>query len=207
MEESRMSHAIDNILDELDELARNSTKVPGMRKRAMVDSVKLAAIAADLRESVPHDVLEAGEVLKQKESIVNQAYLEAKRLRESANQEVSAITMAARNEHESLVSESELVKAAEIKAQEIKDEAHRQGNDIVQEAQRQAFRLVDDAETTASVRREGADQYSREVLFSIEERLSQMLGQVRRGIDALGTQVESAEETVAEASVNGNSAK
>ena len=202
-----MSHAIDNILDELDELARNSTKVPGMRKRAMVDSVKLAAIAADLRESVPHDVLEAGEVLKQKESIVNQAYLEAKRLRESANQEVSAITMAARNEHESLVSESELVKAAEIKAQEIKDEAHRQGNDIVQEAQRQAFRLVDDAETTASVRREGADQYSREVLFSIEERLSQMLGQVRRGIDALGTQVESAEETVAEASVNGNSAK
>ena len=201
-----MSHAIDNILDELDELARNSTKVPGMRKKAVVDSSKLAAIAADLRESVPHDVLEAGEVLKQKESIVNQAYLEAKRLRESANQEVSAITMAARNEHESLVSESETVKASEIKAQEIKDEAHRQGNDIVQEAQQQAFRLVDDAEATASVRREGADQYSREVLFSIEERLSQMLGQVRRGIDALGTQVESAEEAVAEPSVNGNSA-
>ena len=202
-----MSHAIDNILDELNELARNSTKVLGMRKKVMVDSGKLTAIAADLRESVPHDVLEAGEVLKQKESIVNQAYLEAKRLRESANQEVAAITTAARNEHESLVEETEIVKSAEIKAQEIKDEAHRQANDIVQEAQQQVFRTIDDAEATAAVRREGADQYSREVLFSIEERLSQMLGQVRRGIDALGTQVEEPEKSVAEPSVNGNAAK
>lgn len=201
-----MSHAIDNILDELDELARNSTKVLGMGKKAMVDSAKLANIAASLRESVPHDVLEAGEVLKQKESIVNQAYLEAKRLRESASQEVSAITTAARNEHASLVEETEIVKSAEIKAQEIKDEAHRQGNDIVQEAQQQAFSLVGDAEATAAVRREGADQYSREVLFSIEERLSQMLGQVRRGIDALGSDVEPVEgavEQVIEPAVNG----
>ncbi len=202
-----MSHAIDNILDELNELARNSTKVLGMRKKVMVDSGKLTAIAADLRESVPHDVLEAGEVLKQKESIVNQAYLEAKRLRESANQEVAAITTAARNEYESLVAETEIVKSAEIKAQEIKDEAHRQANDIVQEAQQQVFRTIDDAEATAAVRREGADQYSREVLFSIEERLSQMLGQVRRGIDALGAQVEEPEKPVVEPSVNGNAVK
>lgn len=201
-----MSHAIDGILDELEQLSKTSTKVLGMGKKAMVDSAKLAAIVADLREAVPHDVLEAGEVLKQKESIINQAYLEAKRLRESASQEASAITTSARNEHDSLVDETEITKSAEIKGREIKDEAHRQANDIVQDAQQQAFRLIDTAESTASDRREGADQYSREVLFSIEERLSQMLGQVRRGIDALGTDDEiapSVDTTMAGSAVNG----
>ena len=201
-----MSHAIDSILDDLDELARTATRVPGMRKKAMVDSRRLDTIISELRESVPHDVLEAGEVLKQKESIVNQAYLEAKRLRETANQEAAAVTTAARNEHASMIDETEIVRAAEIKGSEIKDEAHRQANDIVQEARQQAFGLVDDAESTASDRREGADQYSREVLFSIEERLSQMLGQVRRGIDALGSDGEPADERVHEPAVNGKTA-
>ena len=201
-----MSHAIDSILDDLDELARTATRVPGMRKKAMVDSRRLDTIISELRESVPHDVLEAGEVLKQKESIVNQAYLEAKRLRETANQEAAAVTTAARNEHASMIDETEIVRAAEIKGSEIKDEAHRQANDIVQEARQQAFGLVDDAESTASDRREGADQYSREVLFSIEERLSQMLGQVRRGIDALGSDGEPADERVPEPAVNGKTA-
>ena len=34
-------------------------------------------------------------------------------------------------------------------------------------------------------KKEGADNYSKEVLFDLEERLSEILGQVRRGIDSL----------------------
>jgi hypothetical protein len=103
-----------------------------------------------------------------------------------------------------MISEHEIVKAAEAKAEEIKDEARRQANEIVQESQHQSLRLMGDAEATASDRREGADQYSREVLFSIEERLAQMLGQVRRGIDALGVE---AEPQASKQAVNGAAAK
>ena len=206
-----MSQTIESILEELDVLASSSTKVLGMGKKAMVDSEKLAEIASNLRESVPADILEAGEVIKQKESILNQAYLEGKRLRETAGQEAVAMTNVAHSERESMISEHEIVKAAEAKAEEIKDEARRQANEIVQESQHQSLRLMGDAEATASDRREGADQYSREVLFSIEERLAQMLGQARRGIDALGVEAEpqASQQAVngAAAAVNGAAAK
>ena len=66
--------------------------------------------------------------------------------------------------------------------------------------------MIGEADATAADRREGADQYSREVLFSIEERLSQMLGQVRRGIDALGTDADPmAKRKIAQPAINGRS--
>ena len=39
-------------------------------------------------------------------------------------------------------------------------------------------------------KKEGADNYSKEVLFDLEERLSEILGQVRRGIDSLNISSE-----------------
>ena len=60
----------------------------------------------------------------------------------------------------------------------------------MQDAQRRAYKILEEADTEASVRRDGADQYAREKLFDLEERLSELLGQVRRGIDSLGLEVE-----------------
>ena len=39
----------------------------------------------------------------------------------------------------------------------------------------------------ADQRRKGADNYAREVLFALEERVADTLGQVRGGIDLLDT--------------------
>ena len=74
-----------------------------------------------------------------------------------------------------------------------------EGKKIVEEAQKRSYRIVDEAEMASSARREGADRYARETLFDLEERLAGLLGQVRKGIDALG--IES--ETVVQ---NGNGA-
>lgn len=200
-----MSEKVDRILGELDELCKSSSKVLGRRGKVMVDSDRLSHIVAELRGSLPDHVLEAGEVIKQKDSIINQAYLESKRLRDSASQESKAITIAARSEHETMVSESEIVRGAEEQAQKIHDEAHRKAGEILRDAGQEAVRLIGEADATAADRREGADQYSREVLFSIEERLSQMLGQVRRGIDALGTDVDPVAKKVGQPAINGRS--
>ncbi|MDD9996049.1 MAG: hypothetical protein OXS35_09970 [Dehalococcoidia bacterium] len=200
-----MSETVDRILGELDELCKSSSKVLGRRGKVTVDSERLAHMVAELRDSLPEHMLEAGEVIKQKDSIINQAYLESKRLRDSASQESKAITIAARSEHETMVSEHEIVTAAEDQAQKIHDEAHRKASEILREAGQEAVRLIGEADATAADRREGADQYSREVLFSIEERLSQMLGQVRRGIDALGTDADPMAKKMVQPATNGRS--
>ena len=139
---------------------------------------------------MPADVQEARQILLQKDSILNQAYLEAQRVKTSAEETVTAELEAAQQEHRTKVGESEVTKTATNQAQETMDQAMTEAEDIVQDAQRRAYRIISESEDVAASRREGADQYAREVLFSLEEQLSEILGQIRRGIDTLRPEVD-----------------
>ena len=112
------------------------------------------------------------------------------RIREEAAEEADQVMSAAREEHVSKVDETEVLRVASEKADEMNQGAMVEAQQIVQDAQRKAYRLIDEAERVAAERREGADRYARETLFDLEERLSGILGQVRRGIDTLGVEVE-----------------
>ncbi|MDA1188254.1 MAG: hypothetical protein O2854_01045 [Chloroflexi bacterium] len=177
---------VSEIVNELESLAESGTRVPGMRRKVMVDIDKLSDISASLKDAVPASVKEAHETLKQKDSLINLAMMEAKRIKEGAQAEAKSITENANKVYASKVDETEIIKAAEAKAREITDHALQQANEVVQEAQRRSNRANDAVDAEAVSRRAGADQYAREVLFGLEERLSQLLGQVRRGIDSLG---------------------
>ena len=182
------------IADELKMLASSGTRVPGFRKKVMVEIDRLVDLGDELRRAVPSDIQEANEVIKMKESIINQAYLEAKRIRGSAEEETNALRTATQEEHETKVGESEILKAAEAKGQEIREDASYESQQILQDAQRKAYRIVNEAESSAMSRREGADHYAREVLFNLEEQLAEVLGQVRKGIDALKLDVEATQK-------------
>ena len=156
----------------------------------MVDLDRLLNVGEQLRSSMPADIQEAGEILKQKDSVINQAQLEARRVKEAAAQEAMSMTAAAQQEHQSRVDETEIVKGAEVKAEETNQQAMQEAQQIVQDAQQRAYRIIDEAEAAARSRRDGSDQYVRETLFDLEERLAGQLSQVRRGIDALGLEVE-----------------
>lgn len=179
---------ITQIVEELESLAGSGTRMPGFRGKVMVDKDRLTTIASGLREAIPSNVKEAHEILRQKDSLLNLASMEAQRIKESATDEANAVVESARKEHATKVDQTEIVKAAEAKAREITDHALQQANEIMQDAQKRSYRVSDESDTTAAARREGADQYAREVLFGLEERLSQLIGQVRRGIDALGVE-------------------
>lgn len=156
----------------------------------MVDQERLTKMGEELAASVPADILEAKEILKQKESIISQAHLEAKRVKESAANDAMAMTAESQQEHITLVDETEIVKAAKVKGDEVNQEALQESQQILQDTQRRASRVLEEAEGVATTRREGADQYARETLFDLEERLAGQLGQVRKGIDALGLDLE-----------------
>ncbi len=163
----------------MDSLTRTSTKVPGLRNKVMVDMDQLAALSDALRSSIPADIQEAREILRQKESMVNQAHLEARRIKEGARQEQTA-----------RLDDTEIKRQSELKADKVHQDALQKAQEITQDAQRRAYKIVEDAEELSNTRLEGANQYARETLFELEERLSTVLGQVRRGIDTLGIQVE-----------------
>ena len=170
---------------ELQRLYSSANRVPGLRRKVMVDADQFARVVNELRTAMPADIQEAQEIIRQKDSILNQAYLESQRLKTQIEEEVSAQKQASMREHESLVDESAILKEAETRGEGIREEAQGEAEEIVQDAQRRAYRIVTEAEDIASSRREGANQYASEVLFSLEEQLSEILGQIRRGIDTL----------------------
>lgn len=172
-------------LQELQQLYNSSSQPFGFRGKVMVDAAQFSSVIRNLSAVLPADVQEAREILRQKDSILNQAYLEAQRVKANVEEEVSAQIQAAQVEHQSKVDESEVLKVAEVKGQEIREEAMAESERIIQDAQRRAYRIVSESEDVAASRREGADQYASEVLFSLEEQLSELLGQIRRGIDTL----------------------
>ena len=180
----------DQAIQELQQLYASSSRVPGFRKKVMVDVDEFAAVLNNIRTVMPADVQEARQILLQKDSILNQAYLESQRVKTSAEEEVTAQLQAAQEEHLNKVGESEVTKTATNQAQEKMDQAMTEAEDIVQDAQRRAYRIISESEDVAASRREGADQYAREVLFSLEEQLSEILGQIRRGIDTLRPEVD-----------------
>lgn len=181
----------------MESVAGAGTKVPGMGKRAVVDADKLTSVINELRVSVPADIQEANEIIKQKDSIINQAQLEAKRIKDAAGQESESIKDATQHEAEAVmaaalreqdikVNESEIFRTAQIKAEETRVQSEQQADEVTQDAQHRAYQILDEAEARATNRRDGSDQYAKETLFDLEERLAAQLGQVRRGIDALG---------------------
>ena len=178
-------------------MVNTGTRVPGFKNKVMVDIEQMMSYAHGLRTSAPAEVMEAQEVIRQKESIINQANLEARRIKATASQEAAAVKQAAQVEYLSKVDEAEIIKAAETKVGEMEDEAHQEAQRITHRAQEKAYRMANELEKQAAKKREGADQYAQEVLSQLEEELSNALGQIRRGMDRLSQDM--ADRTVAAA--------
>ena len=176
----------------------SSGRVPGTA-RTLVNLEKVGEVLEELKRELPSQVNDAQTVLRQKEAILKQAELEARRIRAYADEEATTIRSlaeeqsqsqmeTARNEAQDMLSDSEIVKAAEEKAREIEAAAEERAAKIVSEAQGKLNQVLAGAEKDAAERRRGADNYAREVLFMLEEKIADTLGQVRSGIDVLDAQ-------------------
>ena len=143
----------------------SATKVP-VSRRSLVDLEKLSELVDQMRVVVPKDIKEAEEVLLRREDLLNQALVEARRIRASAE-----------SEFRSRVEENELV-----------TEAHERAAKIIEEAEEKVKRILDMTEAEGKSQRASSDQYAQEVLYQLEQQVSGILSTVRHGIDALDTQ-------------------
>ncbi|MDA1278575.1 MAG: hypothetical protein O3B95_00820 [Chloroflexi bacterium] len=170
-------------------------RVPGTA-RTLVNLEKITAIIKDMKGDLPTQMNEAEGIVRQKDAIIKQAELEARRIRAYADEEATTIRQLAEEQSNTLLTTSQAESRKMVEATEITRLANENALDIQGDAEKRASRIIDDAEnrvngilneaeTQADQRRRGADNYAREVLFTLEERIADTLGQVRGGIDLL----------------------
>ncbi|MBI3952959.1 MAG: hypothetical protein HY330_00425 [Chloroflexi bacterium] len=150
------------LIDRAEALVGASTKVPLAQKR-MINTEDMLDLIDQMRAAVPQDIKEAAQVLQKRDSVVNQALMQAK-----------AILGAAEEEARIKVRESSITKDAE---------SH--GGQITAEAERKAANIVAMAEKQAQSRRQDADKYALQVLRDLDARLGTALEEVEGGMNLL----------------------
>jgi len=150
------------IIGRLEALTSSATKLP-LTRRAVINPKEVQELVTQLRNALPSDINEAMQVIRYRDTIINQAQTDATRMRNKAEEESMV-----------KVSESHIVKDAQVKAKQIIAE--------VNEQQEQVMR---DAENAAENKLSGADNYALEVLTRLDEEMNALLQTTRRGIESL----------------------
>ena len=208
--------SLEQRLEQLESLVAGG-RVPAT-SRTLVNLDRFNAAIEEIRSDLPEEMNESQAIIRQKESVLKQAEIEARRIRGYADEEATTIRETA-EEKATIALDTATEKAAKMVQQtEVTAEAARRAEEIIAEAEGRAARIIEDAEGAATQkteesdgrigmmmndaeadaanRRDGADQYASEVLFSLEEHVSGVLGKVRAGLDLLETPTKSGSSTV-----------
>ncbi len=141
------------LLDRLEEALVTGSRVPLMA-RTLVDEQECLDILDQMRVAMPTEIKEARRVIAEREHVLAEGREEADRIVSGAKQRANR-----------LVEDHTVVRAAELRANEIEEQAER------------------DAITT----REEADRYAGTLLTRVQDRLEQALSNVRAGLRELET--------------------
>jgi hypothetical protein len=141
------------LIEKLEKLVQESRKVP-MSNGRIVNELAILEIVDQLRTTIPEEVKAARQIQQQKERIIAQGKEEANRIIEIARQQANGI-----------LTNHELLRAAEARSLTIIERAQREAGDI----------------------RRGADGYAEQVLSVLDERIAHAQHQIRSGLLELGS--------------------
>ena len=179
-----------------------SHKVKGTN-RSLINIEECLEIIKSIHSIIPNSLDESEIIVRQKESIIEQAEeeaskkriyadSEAEKIRRNAEEKSEEMIIKANEQAEKLVQKEEIVKKAYEQSEKIILNSEEESKSIEEKAElskqdteRKATNILNEAQDHSMKTRNGADAYAREVLFSLEERISTTLGQVRKGIEML----------------------
>jgi F0F1-type ATP synthase membrane subunit b/b' len=162
-----------HLIDRLEELVGEARRLP-IGSGVIMDRQRLLDLVDQMRTAVPYEVKEAREILSDREEVLRQAHEDAAIVRAKADEEV-----------EQRLSESDLVKTAQARAEMLIQEAQARIERLEREAQERARAHVGDAEKAAARQMDEADRYALEMLRKLEQQLGAFISNVRAGIDTL----------------------
>ncbi|MBI4300476.1 MAG: hypothetical protein HY677_05010 [Chloroflexi bacterium] len=136
-------------------------RIPFQRK-VIVDEPRTLYLIDQLRVSIPEDVKEAEQILRQRQIILEQAQHEADRI----------------------VKAAEDLAATKVQEHEITRQAQAKAERMVAEAQSKAQALVAEAQAQAGARRQEVDNYTLDILKRLESQIASFQSVVKRGIES-----------------------
>ena len=175
-----------------------------MLGKSVVDADKIREMVKEVQDNLPKELEQSEIIISQKESILNDASEEAEKLSSETSSHCENLISEAQLRSEELLSKHEVTRSAEMRAKEIILSAEKTKSEIMEavdhnknEIMSKVSTIQNESESYSAQRRKDADHYAKEVLFSIEERLSSSLAQIRKGLEAMESEDRSTKEQIA----------
>ena len=130
--------SVSNILDEVENLVVDATRVP-LTNTDMINESELVRLIDNLRQELPKELDNAHEILNSKDDILNEARIEAEQMMERA-----------RENAERMVNESQIVQESREKAQLMMEQATAQQKELLEQSYLQARQLRVNANSYAN---------------------------------------------------------
>ena len=162
-----------HLIQRLEDLVGEARRLP-IGSGVVMDRRRLLDLVDQMRTAVPSEIKEAQELLSEREEVLRQAHEDAAIVRAKADEEV-----------EQRLSESDLAKTAQARAEMLIQEAQARIERLEREAQERARAHVSDAEKVAARQMDEADRYALEMLRKLEQQLGAFISNVRAGIETL----------------------
>ena len=177
------------MIDALEDMAEDGRRVPGTG-RIMLDRDELARLIDRMRATAPAELREADEIRERGESIVNEAYVFAKKMKAKTEED-----------HRTAIQQSAIVGEAEEVAEEIRKNAEREADRTKQRIEGDAARLIKDSDVYAAQALERLSNHLDQVTQNIQDlhkEAMELKGAIENGLRYLGARHSAA---------NGNGAK
>jgi cell division septum initiation protein DivIVA len=204
-------------VERLEGMLANGKRLP-LTSNVVVDQAAALELIDELRHAIPEEVQAARRVNAEGERILERASQEAEQIVVRAQEQAAflideqGLTEAAALElidelRHAIPEEVQAARRVNAEGERILERAGQEAERIVAHAQEQAAyligeqglteaaeiesrRIIGEAEADAAGTRRGADEYAADVLIRLESEVSRVLGQIERGIDALGVRAE-----------------
>lgn len=128
---------IDRLLDELEDVLEISWQVPLSGGKAFVDTKEVKRILEDVRLKLPVEVVQAKKIVDSRTKILENTHKEAENIIKASEEKVKA-----------MVSQTEIVKAANASAKNIISEANAKSKEIIERAHRYVDGLIKNLDDT-----------------------------------------------------------
>ncbi len=141
----------------------DTSKVVPVSGGLLIDKTKVMELVDQLRLAIPQEYKAAQEVLAQKDQIINQAIIDARRTKARAE-----------DDYRERLDQNDIINKAQQRADQI-----------ISDAEERAQRLIHQSENTARSQISDADAYALHSLRNLERQLNSITASVRKGIDML----------------------
>ena len=165
---------IEQIITEIEDYIDSCKFQPLSNTKILVNKEEIEELLVELRLRIPDEIKQYQKIISNQEAIINEAHTQANAILADATAQTNELV----NEHE------------------IMQKAYAEANRVVEEAQQQAQAIVDSAAVDANSIRQGAIDYTDDMLRSLQTIMSHTMEESRRHLEAFNASLQSTYDIV-----------